>query len=79
MGGNPGDNQLDALAMRNWSTNESELKKEPEKYAIWKLEQMVNFGLGDEKLNERELRKYWSRLNIDLWRKKFLELLLYGK
>lgn len=65
--------------MKNWSTDENNLKKDPEKYAIWRLEQLVNFGLGTEKLNAKELKKYWSEIVIDPARRKFLELLLYGK
>jgi len=66
------------LYMHNWSTNEETLKRDPEKYTIWKLEQMVNFGLGDQKILEEELRKYWSRITIDPSRRQFLALLLYG-
>lgn len=62
--------------MYNWSVNEKELAKDPEKYAIWKLEQMVNFGLDGGKLNRRELEKYWDKLNLDPHRKNFLELIL---
>lgn len=65
--------------MKNWSTDEKKLKKNPEKYAIWKLEQMVNFGLGGGKLRASELKKYWSKIVIDPARRKFLEILLYGK
>lgn len=64
--------------MYNWSTNEESLKKDPEKFAIWRLEQAVNFGLNGEKLSEAELRKYWPKLSLDTHRKAFLELLLYG-
>lgn len=64
--------------MYNWSTDETQLKKDPEKYAIWKLEQLVNFGLNDEKISEADLRHYWNRLTIDPTRRKFLELLLNG-
>lgn len=64
--------------MYNWSTDEKTLKEDPEAYAIWKLEQMVNFGLGGEKLNSSELKKYWSRLSLDPARRKFLELLLHA-
>ncbi|OGL88710.1 hypothetical protein A3H75_00520 [Candidatus Uhrbacteria bacterium RIFCSPLOWO2_02_FULL_51_9] len=63
--------------MHNWSTDEKKLKKDPEKYAIWRLEQMVNFGIGKEKLKISELKKYWSRLSLDPARRKFLELLLH--
>lgn len=62
--------------MYNWSVNEKELSKDPEKYAIWKLEQMANFGLGGDKFNRAELERYWDKLNLDPARKKFLELIL---
>lgn len=66
------------VTMYNWSTDEKELMKNKEKHAIWKLEQMVNFGLGGEKISEGELKKYWERLTLDPKRRKFFELLLYG-
>lgn len=64
--------------MYNWSTDEEQLKKDPEKYAIWKLEQLVNFGLNDEKISQADLKRYWTRLTIDPARRKFLDLLLNG-
>jgi len=66
-------------AMYNWSTDIRELKKNPEKYRIWRLEQLINFGLSGEKLKEPELKKYFNKLNIDPYRRKFLRLLLNGK
>ncbi|MBI2426587.1 MAG: hypothetical protein HYV34_01955 [Candidatus Kerfeldbacteria bacterium] len=63
--------------MHNWSTDENSLKKNPEAHAIWKLEQLVNFGLDGERLKISELKKYWSRLKLDPARKRFLELLLH--
>ena len=66
--------------MYNWSTDTSELQKNPEKYTIWKLEQLINYGLNGEKINEKELRKYWSSLNIfDPARKKYLFFLIDEK
>ncbi len=62
--------------MRNWSTDTTELKKNPEKYAIWKLEQMVNFGLQGEKLDRQLLNKYWDRISIDPSRRQYLRHLL---
>jgi hypothetical protein len=62
--------------MYNWSIDEEKLKKDKQKYAIWKLEQMVNFGLGDGKIQENELRNHWDEINIDPARKKYLSLLL---
>ena len=66
------------MHMYNWSTNENALKKDPEVYAIWKLEQMVNFGLGGKKIKAADLKKYWHQLKIDPARKKFLDLILHG-
>jgi len=62
--------------MYNWSTDEKQLKKQPEKHIVWKLEQMVNFGLGGEKIKAVQLKKYWPQLKIDPARRKFLELIL---
>jgi hypothetical protein len=62
--------------MRNWSTDTEKLKRNKEKFAIWKLEQMVNFGLGGERIKKSELKKYWKVLNIDPAKRKFLSLIL---
>lgn len=62
--------------MYNWSTDLKELKKSPEAYQIWKLEQLINFGLNGEKISLKQLRKYWSKLQIDPDRKKVLEFWL---
>ena len=63
--------------MYNWSTDEEQLKKNPEKYAIWRLEQMVNFGIGSSKIKEADLKRYWDRIEIDESRRKFLAILLH--
>jgi len=62
--------------MYNWNTDTTQLKKDPEKYAIWRLEQLINFGLNGEKIKLSELRKYWSQLDLDPRRKQVLELWL---
>ena len=67
------------VSMHNWSADERQLKKDKKKYTIWKLEQMVNFGLDGKKIKAADLRKYWSKLRIDPARKKFLSLLLHEK
>ena len=61
--------------MKNWSTDTSDLQKNPEKFSIWRLEQLINFGLGKEKLDLDELRKYWGVARIDPFKRKFLSLL----
>lgn len=66
--------------MYNWSVDEKKFKKaDPEGYEIWKIEQMINWGLGDEKLNEKLVRKYWKKLFIDTFTKKYLQFLLWSK
>lgn len=62
--------------MYNWSVDEKNLKKYPEKYTIWRLEQLINFGLGKEKLKKDELKKYINKLHIDKDKKKYLNFLL---
>ncbi|OGG00293.1 hypothetical protein A3D78_04180 [Candidatus Gottesmanbacteria bacterium RIFCSPHIGHO2_02_FULL_39_14] len=67
--------------MKNWSTDENHLKKFPEKYKVWKLEQKINYGLDvGEKINRLELVKYWRTISsrIDPHRYEFLKFLLWG-
>lgn len=64
--------------MYNWSTDTSALDKDPDKRARWRLEQLLNFGLNNEKVSEVELRRYWPQLNLDPARRRFIELLLNG-
>ena len=65
--------------MHNWSVDTKELKKHREQYNVWRLEQMINFGLGKEKLKKQELKKYWPLLYIDPDKKRFLNFLLWPK
>ncbi|GBR74243.1 hypothetical protein NO1_1453 [Candidatus Termititenax aidoneus] len=66
--------------MHNWSTDTTRLKEYPEQYAIWRLEQQLNYGLAEnEKIDRSQLEKYLPELNIDQDTRNFLELLLYDK
>jgi hypothetical protein len=62
--------------MRNWSVDTKFLAKYPQKYTLWKLEQLINFGLGRGKLNKLQLRKYLPKLTIDPQKRKYLQFLL---
>lgn len=62
--------------MYNWSVNEEELKKYPQQYKRWRLEQLINFGLNGEKISAVELKEHLPHLHIDPWRRRFLNLLL---
>ncbi len=66
--------------MYNWSVDEKRFKKEdPEGYKIWKLIQLINYGTAGERIEEREVRKYWPKIKdrIDPLYREFLELLLW--
>jgi hypothetical protein len=65
--------------MHNWSTDTTQLKKNPARYKIWKMEQTINFGLDKEKISKKDLMKNWDNIIIDPARKKFLYLLLWSK
>ena len=65
--------------MHNWSVDVKKLRKNKEKYAIWRLEQMVNFGLNGEKISEKKLREFWNVLEIDKSRRNFLNMLLHAR
>lgn len=66
--------------MYNWSVDEEKFKKaDPEGYKIWHLEQMINYGLGDEKIKESEVKKYWDRLFMDQSTREYLSFLLWPK
>jgi hypothetical protein len=65
--------------MHNWSVDITELKKDKKKYAIWRLEQMVNFGLDGKKIRHEEIKKYWKFLDLDPTKKKYLKMLLWPK
>lgn len=62
----------------NWSVDEKKMKKaNPKAYEIWRLEQMINWGLKDEKLDANLLKKYWDKIFIDKPTRKYLSFLLW--
>ena len=68
--------------MNNWSTDEQRLKKEnPEGYKIWRITQLINYGLSDEKLDLREVKVVWPKIKdkLDPYKARALEYLLWGK
>lgn len=58
--------------MYNWNTDINQLKKNSVKFKIWKFEQLINFGLNGEKIDKKELLKYFHRLKLDKYRRKFI-------
>lgn len=66
--------------MKNWSVDEKKFKKaDPEGYEIWRLEQLINFGLDGEKLNTAKVKKYWNQLSLDPAAKNYLSFLLWPR
>ncbi len=68
--------------MYNWSTDEEEFKKSnPEKYRLWRITQLINYGLDGEKLDRKEVKKTWPKIkdHLDPFKKRVLEYLLWGK
>lgn len=63
---------------KHWSVNENKLAKNPEAYIIWKLEQRINWGIGERIMSKIELLKFWYRLDIDPWKRKALGLVLFN-
>lgn len=65
--------------MYNWSVDLKALGKYPKKYKLWKLEQLINFGLGKEKIKRSDLKRYLEKVSIDPQKKKYLKFLLSAK
>ncbi|MBM3205956.1 hypothetical protein FJZ41_03870, partial [Candidatus Shapirobacteria bacterium] len=68
--------------MYNWSVDEEKFKKEdPEGYKLWRLTQLINYGLDGEKLDREEVERTWPRIKdrLDPYKARFLEYLLWGK
>jgi len=68
--------------MYNWSVDEEAFKKrDPKGYKLWRLEQLINYGLDGEKLDEEEVKKAWQKIKdrLDPDIKKYLEFLLWQK
>ena len=61
--------------MYNWSTDATAMGKDERTQAIWKLEQLINFGLNGEMIHEDDLKRYWSDIQIDPARRRFLDVL----
>ncbi len=58
------------------------LKKEnPKKYKLWRITQLINYGLDDEKLDKKETKKAWPKIKdqLDPDLRSYLEFLLWSK
>lgn len=69
--------------MWNWSVDEKKFKKKyPKQYRLWRLAQLINYGLDEgEKLNKEEVKKAWRKIKNQLDPNKalYIEYLLWNK
>ncbi len=67
--------------MYNWSVDENYLKKINKKYRLWKLEQLISYGLDGEKLSKKEVVANWDYLKnrLDPRRRGLIEFFLWPK
>ncbi|MDP3917754.1 MAG: hypothetical protein Q8Q30_01090 [Candidatus Woesebacteria bacterium] len=67
--------------MINWSTDEKKFKKSnPKEYKLWRITQLINYGLDGEKLVLSEVKKSWDYIKnkIDEPSKNYLQYLIWG-
>lgn len=68
--------------MINWSTDEAKFKKKyPKEYKLWRLTQLINYGLDGEKLDAVAVKKAWPKIKdrLDMDRRKTIEFFVWGK
>jgi len=56
-------------------------KENPKEYRLWRLTQLINYGLDGEKLDKQEVKKSWFKIKdkLDPYKKRALEYLIWGK
>lgn len=67
--------------MYNWSIDTKRLKKDKQRYEIWKLIQSINYGSDNQRLSKKKLIKAWPVIKnkLDPYKKRALEYLIWGK
>ena len=68
--------------MINWSTDEKKFKKKyPKEYKIWRIVQLINYGLDGEKLDIKEVKSNWNKIKdrLDPYKRRTIEYLIWEK
>ena len=68
--------------MINWNTDEVKFKKlHPKEYKLWRLTQLINYGLNREKLDAHEVKQAWPKIKdgLDPDKQKVIEFFLWDK
>lgn len=55
-------------------------RRDPEKYRLWWLIQLINYGPGEEKLDRDEVKAAWPKIKNDIepYTRRALEYILWG-
>ena len=62
-----------------WDYAKTEYEKQAKADPQWRLERLINYGLGDEKLDRELLKQFLPQLRIPEDRRAFLALLVWDK
>lgn len=73
-----GANLIYSRYMHIWDYDKKTIKKNPQTIR-WRLERMINFGLGDKKIRKTLLKKELPYLRIDPKKKEFLRFILWNR
>ena len=68
--------------MFNWNADEKKFKKlHPKEYRLWRITQLINYGLDGEKLDGQEVKKVWTQIKdrIDPDKQKVIEFFLWNR
>lgn len=68
--------------MYSWTVDEKKLKHDdPKKYQVWKQIQLINYGLGNEKLDKQLVKSQWTTIKdqVDPLKASVIEYWLWDK
>lgn len=68
--------------MYSWTVDEKKLKHDdPKKYQVWKQIQLINYGLGNEKLDRQLVKSQWTTIKdqVDPLKASVIEYWLWDK
>ncbi|MCA9370190.1 MAG: hypothetical protein H6774_00045 [Pseudomonadales bacterium] len=64
--------------MYNWTKTDPSKLPSKQAQEVWKLEQLINYGLNGEKISRKLLQKHFDTIHIDKNAKKLFALLLWN-
>ena len=55
-----------------WDYTKTEYEKQAKKDPVWELERLINYGLGKEKIDKKNLKNIWPNLKFPMTAGLFL-------